>query len=1060
MIVVPAYQSSSTPEIVSDDYGMQTHRSGSPTGPEMSPSAVIDFKHIADAVQVVQIHEHESPSKTRLVSETIALQIDDMQRSGSPIKEAITCMPSVSHEGKSSTPEGPDGCEKPNTSAVRTEELGKTSAMDCYPTYGLTDLSNLETGSGQSSLDVGQRGSRPSTQATTPSPNRSLRAHDKGLALILYRPLQWNSQLSGKTTPTEVAAACGTDITTAHTSPFSGQELVTCNCRVSYVAELAGMRKELKEESKIELESQTEKLQEGYDEKIRRSKPELDYTISSRNYTRLLGRKKLHRAIDAKFKIEANLHATEGIVKAKDAVIEQVEATAAQLQRKVDALELERHTLTKNHDKIWSDIQAQVTAYVTDKEAEIQGLVHELDHLNPQSQGAEVPGDAEAELIKQFEHRPEDAILAYVNTRKELDSADRQVVDLQNQLNSFNRELEQDPARLAGVTRLLEFKDGCILELQRMAGVYHEELGQCQARYSREKKDSRASIELREAEIDLLQQEKADMQTRMQKFRQGWENAVQMFGEKVFEKDVTDSMNELYAGVKDDNAFLCQAVEAQQSHVLQLLAREKSLKMKLLDFEKIVKQSELNSRQLEEDVRAANYATENSKVEMDIRVDSLMKHIANNDITIISLNHKVENLIRLVDTTVRPGKASLELLKYKDAEIVALRQELQETSRRKEELEEAIARYDSLESWKNNFDKGEVQQEFVIRGLWEKVAQLEEQLRAARLASNTADFEAAQSILQEFDTMAEAWCAVRADCDRMKLRADHDNALFLNERVYFEASFGDARDTLMTVWSRYESLWNSLRSEGNVPRNDPVGPDEIADRVAQINENFDAQRAGNEALAEKSRAAATNSLRSGQPVRDPKPGYERYGDELVSAARVFLDQHSVLAAKTETGVNFAEDTTEAHPLAPNEEVSWRRSDISRHMVAQAEAGRSDMYDERARSAQAMSYSVEDTKMRLGADDIGLEQILIRDADFEPAAAKAGVQVLRDEVEAIYNPSLLCAEKLNNVYGPPDLEAVVQQVHHRSREGRASPSDEFRKASPRIWWEGSTLVKDV
>ncbi|KAL8911974.1 MAG: hypothetical protein Q9171_002950 [Xanthocarpia ochracea] len=883
------------------DLEVHTHRSGRATGPEMSSLAVIDFKHIVDAVQIIRIREHESPSKTRPVSEMVALQTDDMQRSGSPIKEAITDTPSVSHERKSSTSEDPDGCEESNTGAVRPEELGETSAIDCYPTSGLTDLSNLEK-----------------TRIT------------------------------------------GSDIATAHPSPLSRQELVTCNCRISYVAELAGMRKELKEESEIELELQTEKLQDGYDEKTQKSKPELDYTVSSRSYARLLGKRKLDRAIDAKSKTEANLHATEGIVKAKDAIIEQVKTTVARLQRKVDALELERETLTKNHDKIWSDIQAQVTAYVRDKEAQIQGLVHELDHLNPQSQVTEVPEDTEAELIKQFEHRPEDSILAYVNTRKELDSADRQVVDLQNQLNNFNRELERDPARLAGVTRLLEFKDGCILELQRMAGVYHEELGQCQAKSSRDNKDSKTSIELREAEIDLLQQEKADMQTRMRRTRQGWENAVQMFGEK--------------------------AVEAQQSHVLQLLAREKYLKMELLDFEKTVKQSELNSRQLEEDVRAANYATEMSKVEMDIRVDSLMKHIATNDITTTSLNHRVENFTRLAATTVRPGKASQELLKYKDAEIVALRQELQETSRRKEELEEVIARYDSLESWKYNFDKGKVQQEFVIRGLWEKVAQLEEQLRAARLASKTADFEVAQSILQEFDTMAEAW--------------------------------------------RYELLWNSLRSEGKVPGNDPVGPDEIADRVAQICENFDAQR-------------AINSLRSGQPVRDPRPGYERYGDEL-----------------TETGVNFVEDTTEAHPLASKGDVSWRRSDVSRHMIAQAEAGRGDMYNERARTARATSYSVEDIKLRRVVDDIGLEQILMRDAGFEPAAAKAGVQVLREEVEAIYNQSLPSAEKLNNIYGLPDPEAVVQQVHHRSREGKASPSDEFRKASPRIWWEGSTLVKDV
>ncbi|KAL8818755.1 MAG: hypothetical protein Q9223_002681 [Gallowayella weberi] len=773
---------------------------------------------------------------------------------------------------------------------VPTPENNTHSMPDLEVPSTLDDMrAGRFAGSTESSSRVTDGEARNPTEITTPSLHRAVATPDMNLALVPYKPFPWGSLLSGSHVVPDAEKACDTNLITSSGTTVIAQPPQVCNCEEKHAAELEDLRGDLKEEYEIELEVQMEKLQEKHDEKIKKLQSELDRVASSRKYVKSLGKKKLDTAMDAKTKLEQTLHNVERILKAKDAVIEVAEAYAAQLEETNNALAVKIEEKIRGHGAALAEIQVALTRYVEQQDAHVKRLMDEWSHTRASSVEADERGANEQYWIDYFAHRPINAALAYVNAKKELTLAEKHTVDLEAQLHSFNSEFDQDPARLAGVTRLLEFKDGHILELQKAIGEYHDALKQSQANSVRDQEHAKADVKLREAELELLQKEKADIQTRLEETRQGWENVAQMFGRQVFGDDIANSMNELYEVVKQDNAFLCGTVEGQASRIVHLMREGKNLKAKVLDLEKAVKDSESTRGEYEEDARAAKHATETAKIETDIRVDDLTKQIMSRDATITTLNKDVETLRGIVDASVNPSRASAELMKQKDTEIASLAQELEVVSTRKLELEQMSEYYEDLQSWKNNIDKEATQQEFTTRGLREKVVQLEERLRAALVASDSGKFEAAQTMIQQIGEMFELWCSMRTECDRSKRQAGHDNEMLGNERVYFAASIQAAREILMVVWGRYEMLWYGLRNEGIILDQDPTGPQEISDQVAQIFQDDDAQRAGINAIAEKCKTAATEGL-SSSSVQQPKAENLRHADQIIDAAQLFLEQ--------------------------------------------------------------------------------------------------------------------------------------------------------------------------
>ncbi|KAL8677369.1 MAG: hypothetical protein Q9186_006204 [Xanthomendoza sp. 1 TL-2023] len=773
---------------------------------------------------------------------------------------------------------------KPRVRAPTTERNTHSKLDPEIPSSWDDTRTDRFTASGESSSRLTSWGSRSPTEITNCSLYLTVAPPEKDLALIPYKPVQWRTgPSSGRHAVPDAGRARDADLNTSE--PF-------CNGEEKHAAELEGLRESLKEEYEIDLEIRIEKLQDKHNEKIRELQSELDHTASSRDYVKLLGKKKLDHALDAKIKLEQTLHDVEGIVKVKDAVIEAAEANAAQLKEKLCALEEEREKRTEDHSAVLSELQIAINTYVEEKEAHIQGLVNQLNDVRASRPNVDVHNTSATELVEHLACRPMDAAMAYLNVRKELTLAEKHTIDLQNQLNNFNDEFDQEPARLAGVTRLLEFKDGHILELQKAGRGYHEALEQSRATSLRNQEHSKADIKLRKAEVELLQKEKADLQMRLEETRQGWENVAQMFGRQVFADDIANSMNELYEVVKQDNSFLCSTIEANGSQIAHSMRKEKHLKMKILDLEKVTEQFKGAHEQYEEDVRAAKYATESASIEMNICVDSLNKQIESRDATITMLNKNLKTLRDIVDVSVNPIRGSAALMKQKDAEIASLAQELEVTSSRKLELEHLFECYEDLQSWKKSFDRREDQQEFAIRSLGEKVVQLEESLRVALVASDSAKLEAAQSIIQQLGEMAEAWRSMRTECDRFKREAGHAKDMLQNERVYFVASIGAAREVLMVVWKRYQKLWYGLHNEGIVPEEDQIGPQEISDQVAQIFQNDDAQQAGINAIVERYETAATADMMCALSMQQPEAEDRSYEDQLIDAAKIFLEQQT------------------------------------------------------------------------------------------------------------------------------------------------------------------------
>ncbi|KAL8728437.1 MAG: hypothetical protein Q9166_005399 [cf. Caloplaca sp. 2 TL-2023] len=874
---------------------------------ETPPSNTINFAHTSNDENCDKWSLKANPAadeESRPQEEVLAKTSSGEGETGSPSISATNSSRDRSHcEDR--------GVDTLEDNAWRSEGQVGTSMTD-DPTLDLANLSSKDsmridpfTKSGQSTSRIN------STEITSPSLDQSVTTPDKNLALIPYKPIRWSSPLTEGSTLPNTKKISDSDVPTTEVTTFPTPNSVACNCQERHAEELACLRDELKEEYEIELEIQTEKLQEKHDEKVKKLQSELYHTISSRDYVKLLGRKKLDRAIDDKEKVEQNLQAVEAILKVKDTVIEQAETKSARLQGKVDALELEKETLIQDHAATLSKIREHIIDYAADRDARIKSLVDQLKLATASSSEPDLHGATDVEIIRYLEDRPAVAALAYMNARKELTSADKQLVELQNQLNCFNGEFDQDPARLAGVTRLLELKDGRILELQRIAGEYHDALKQSRAERIQDENHAKAEVKVQKDKVDLLYKQKADVQTRFEDTRQGWENVAQMFGRQVFGEDIAKSMNELYDIVKDDNAFLCKTVEAHNDRITHLLENEKHLKMKILDHEQAAEQSEKDSQQLQKDVRAAEYAVETGKIEMDVRVNVLQKQTVDKDAAIAALTEKVVNLRETVDATFSPSKASAILLKQKDAEIASLTLQLQKTRSVKEELEEQSKSYEDLKSWKVVFDRTEAQQEFQIRGLREMVVKLEEQLRAALLASVPASFEAARSMMQELGRMADAWNALKADRDRIQRRSDQDLELLCNERLYFTASMRAAKETLMAVWRRYQSLWNGIRNQNIVPVDDAIGPQEIADRVEQIFQEDDTQQAGNDAISQEARVSATDRLGNRPYIERPEAEHEIYGNQLVDAAQALLEHRSVLAVEPAAGSSLSPGAAES-----------------------------------------------------------------------------------------------------------------------------------------------------
>ncbi|KAL8800452.1 MAG: hypothetical protein Q9182_005164 [Xanthomendoza sp. 2 TL-2023] len=758
--------------------------------------------------------------------------------------------------------------------------------LEVPSTFG--DMRGTSTGSTESSSWGTNGESCNPTKFTTPSLFEAVVTPAENLALVPDKSFHWSNLLSGRDAGPDAERAPVVNLTAISGTTVIDQPPPICNCEEKHAAELEDLREELKEGYEIELELKMEKLQDKHDEKLKELKSELDQVASNRDYVKILGKRKLDEAIDAKNKLQQTLHGVEGIVKVKDAVIETAEAKAARLEAKNKGLEAKMEEKTQEHAATLEGMQVAVNTYFEERAAYVQDLEDQLSQATASRVDTHARGADEQKWIEYFAERPMDAALAYVNAKKQLASVEKSNLDLQNQLNNFNSESEQHPARLAGVTRLLEFKDGHILELQKVIAKYHDALEQSQANSLRDQEHVKADVKIREAELESLQKDKADLQTRLAETRQGWENVAQMFGRQVFDEDIASSMNELYEIVKQDNTFLCSTLEGQASQIVRLMREEKHLKIKVLDLEKAMEKAERTREQYKEEARAAKYAAATASIEMDICVDDLRDQIMSKDDTIATVNEKVETLRAIVDASVNPIRGSAALMRQKDAEIASLTHELEVANTRKLEVEQRSKDYDDLESWKNNLDSQSILQEFASHGLQEKVVQLEKRLRVALVASDPGNFEAAQSMVQQIDNMAQEWCSARTEYDRVKSQAGHDNQMLHNERVYFEASIGAAKKVLMEVWTRYGALWDGLQNKGIIPVEDPMGPREILDQVTQIFQDDDAQQAGFNAIAERCRIAATEGS-----MQQPQAEDMQHDNQLIDAAKAFLEQQNI-----------------------------------------------------------------------------------------------------------------------------------------------------------------------
>ncbi|KAI4235785.1 MAG: hypothetical protein L6R40_006380 [Gallowayella cf. fulva] len=1056
--------SKDTPSTIRTSSDGYEHDETGVSTPEGTPSNVIDFAYVNNVDHNRLQTSGTKPARDGTLDTNSGPSLSDEPKA--PIMAEPDTTPDSGdcdngdNVGKTYKPSVAESLPKIELGTSSTPDLGLPSNRDDTPIITLTGFFEP---SSRTTNSVTQT----STEITTPTLPSSVTTSDECLAPTPYEPFL--------PTPPSAESSSATDSNNPNEENGSMTQLlekakeepVACNCEEKHAAELEDLKEEMKEEYEIEIEIQTEKLQDRHDEKIKKLRWKLKREAKSKEYIKKLGWKKLNHALEAKRKVEQTLFDVEGFIKVKDAVIEVTEASAARLQRSVDVLKGEKEFLIQEHAAILSQIRHEFELCVAGRETEVRELVDQLH--NGTTPGVDALGISDLELIQYFAQRPEEAALAYVNARKELTLAEKHTLELENQLNRFNYEYEQDPARLAGVTRLLEFKDGRILELQKIAGQYHDALEQAHAKSLRDQEHSKADAKLREEQVDWLLKEKADVSARLEETRQGWENVAQMFGHQVFGEDIANSMNELYDVVKQDNSFLCQKVEAQTSQMMRQLEKEKHLKLKIRDYERAAEKLDGDHGQLREDLRAAQHATETTKIEAGISVDILKKQLMDKDAALTTLNARLETMMGIVDASVTPNRGSAALLRQKDVEIVSLTQEVQETRSKNQELGQAIQDYEDLKNWKGKFDRMEIQQEFAVRGLQEKAVQLEEQLRAALLASDPAKFETARSMVEKMGEMVDAWSASKTECERFKLQAGHDNELLHNERIYFTASIEAAREVLMVVWRRYATLWDSLRTEDIVLEIDRMGPQDIADEVAQIFEDDDNQRAGNDAIA-RSMTAAARDLRYAPSMQQPESEETRYGDRFVDAAQALLEQELFLAEEqVRADHSWGPDPAAVRSWTPIEgsvresfeaymdvpsQTDVREADIA--VSIQTVSLQSHAAAEGNHSLECIDISHRNDSQSVGANDLdveielGLEELLIRDADYDEAEAKSEVEEWRRHVDRIYSQRHPAADELQTVYGPTGSDLSVEEKHQEEEERKAIALEEFRPGSPKVW----------
>ncbi|KAL8950614.1 MAG: hypothetical protein Q9222_003369 [Ikaeria aurantiellina] len=563
------------------------------------------------------------------------------------------------------------------------------------------------------------------------------------LALLPYRsPSFWDVSFLASLVADNDANSKETPQTTDEVlAPSSKQQ--TCKCQERHQDEID----DLKEEHTIDMELLEEKLNNKHEEETAKLQQELDQAKSRIQYVQGLAKKQFD---GSKERFEKRLQDVEAELENKDNVIQQMSAFSSELQSKVETLEAANEEAAQNY-AVLAQYQQDLAAFVAAKEAHIEDLQKKLHsyELNaqvasqessnmasyqepvfgfPMSNGVPTPPS-----YQQLQDQLETMTLAYRNVYKEVVKADDIVKALESQLHNMNGELEQEPARLAETTRLLEYKDGQYLQMQEHAGYYNRALLDCQKKAQQDKQHAQNDRKVLEAECDVVQSKNSALESRLQAILKEWEKIVEMFSQRVFAKDVKEAANSLYAVVKNDNTFLCQHVEAQQVKIAELLQQERRLNAKIVDQQDTLEKADTARQDLERKVRALEFDNETAGIEKAIEITEMERHLNSQKSAISALTKKANSLDDILNSIVRPGEAEKKLLEHREEEISVLQQKIEEMGARTNELEHMLKGYSELESWKKAYDDQMDRQDFTIRSLEEKVEVLKGQLNRASL---------------------------------------------------------------------------------------------------------------------------------------------------------------------------------------------------------------------------------------------------------------------------------------------------------------------------------------
>ena len=414
---------------------------------------------------------------------------------------------------------------------------------------------------------------------------------------------------------------------------------------------------------------------------------------------------------------------------------------------------------------------------------------------------------------KSRDYQLSEAKAAYSAVKGQLRGAMDQYTALEAKVHYVVADLEENPAKLAGVGRLLESKDAMYQQQRAEAEECAKRLRVSEMRRIEEHEHEKVQYALLQNDLDRQRATNSDLEIRLESIMEAWKSINEMFDNKVLPEDVVDSINNHYETARKDNAFLIKKLNLKDLEIANLERSESQLKLEVSahprnieDLTNRCKELKETARSLEHDVETANILKEDERYLVALKEEKIKAKNAE----IAGLKHKLADLRTSILSKGSSDESNLRLAQQLFREVEELKSRLRRVSREKNEADQRIKAIEHYEDDKDARQETKQLAEIAHLSMEDQIRKLEMQLKVYIPVAEQEKLTKLGEMYNEMKNTAGTWRAIANERDELLRRTKEDRQIFGHMKDIDQ----EMKVLGVELWQAYKKLFDVALAEG------------------------------------------------------------------------------------------------------------------------------------------------------------------------------------------------------------------------------------------------------